>query len=91
MHRLIFQNSKIALAFAILTIVGAVSMVGTPDDTGVVAKAAAFAKASGDYRAAGPASTSASRPAAVPVFGEYGASASNAEEDGDTLVVEPLK
>jgi hypothetical protein len=36
MHKSVFQNSKIALLFAGMTIIGAVSMVGTPEDEGVL-------------------------------------------------------
>ena len=36
MSRTLFENSKAALAFAAVTIVGAVSMVGTSDDRGVL-------------------------------------------------------
>lgn len=40
MYKIVFQNSKIALAFAAMTVLGAVSMVGTPEDSGVVTQAA---------------------------------------------------
>ena len=40
MYKLVFQNSKIALLFAVMTVFGAVSMVGTPEDSGVVTRAA---------------------------------------------------
>jgi hypothetical protein len=38
MYKAVFQNSKIALAFVILTIISAVSMVGTSDDGGVLVR-----------------------------------------------------
>lgn len=39
MYKTVFQNSKAALAFAAMTIFGAVSMVGTSEDSGLVGKA----------------------------------------------------
>ena len=36
MSRTLFENSKAALAFAAITVIGAVSMVGTSDDGGVL-------------------------------------------------------
>jgi len=36
MSRTLFENSKAALAFAAMTIIGAVAMVGTSDDSGVL-------------------------------------------------------
>lgn len=36
MSRTLFENSKAALAFAAITVIGAVSMVGTSDDSGVL-------------------------------------------------------
>lgn len=40
MYKTVFQNSKAALAFAAMTLFGAMAMVGTPEDSGVVVKAA---------------------------------------------------
>lgn len=40
MYKVVFQNSKAAFAFAAMTLFGAVTMVGTPEDSGVVVKAA---------------------------------------------------
>jgi len=39
MYKQVFQNSKVALLFAVMTVVSAVSMVGTPEDSGVLTKA----------------------------------------------------
>jgi hypothetical protein len=39
MYKSVFQNSKAALVFAGMTIFGAVAMVGSPDDKGVLNKA----------------------------------------------------
>jgi len=36
MSRTLFENSKVALAFAAITVIGAVSMVGTSDEGGVL-------------------------------------------------------
>ena len=33
MYKTVFQNSKAALAFAAMTLFGAVAMVGTPEDS----------------------------------------------------------
>ena len=40
MYKMVFQNSKTALAFAAMTVFGAVSMVGTSEESGVVTQAA---------------------------------------------------
>ncbi len=39
MYKTLFQNSKAALLFAGMTILGAVMMVGSPEDEGVLDKA----------------------------------------------------
>lgn len=39
MYKAVFQNSKAALLFAGMTIFGAVSMIGSPEDKGVLNKA----------------------------------------------------
>jgi hypothetical protein len=79
MYKLVFQNSKMALAFAAMTVFGAVSMVGTSEDGGVVTRAAdlvamqrqsiagdAAAFAEGQSTGDSPA-----KPAAPSVFGDY--------------------
>lgn len=38
MYKTIFQNSKAALVFAVMTIIGAVMMVGSPEDEGSIDK-----------------------------------------------------
>jgi|GEM_PF-6453824 len=48
MYKAVFQNSKVALAFAGLTILSAVSMVGTSEDSGVVGRVTGFVAASRD-------------------------------------------
>lgn len=44
MYKQVFQNSKVALLFAGITLFSAVSMVGTPDDSGVLTKAVDLAE-----------------------------------------------
>jgi hypothetical protein len=39
MYKTLFQNSKAAMLFAVVTVVGAVVMVGSPEDKGVLNKA----------------------------------------------------
>jgi hypothetical protein len=69
MSRTLFENSKAALAFAALTIVGAVAMVGTPQDDGMLPKIAdRFGKKSDSAQAA-PTPASEAPPAAAPEKG----------------------
>lgn len=88
MYKAVFQNSKIALFFAVMTIISAVSMVGTSEDTGVVGRAAGLAKAAGDNARQSGAAQNGSAPSggaagikgALPsVFGDYASSQSGAE------------
>lgn len=77
MSRTLFENSKAALAFAAVIIVGAVSMVGTSDDRGVLpALVERFsAKPAGQPGAetSGEGNQAASNAPAAPasVFGDY--------------------
>jgi hypothetical protein len=66
MYKLVFQNSKFALIFAVMTIISAVSMVGSPEDEGVVGRAAALAENARANKADG-----APPPARSSLFGEY--------------------
>lgn len=91
MYRLIFQNSKIALTFVVMTIFSAAAMVGTPEDSGLVARVAALAKASGGYRSADAANPSVPRPASPSIFGDYNAAGDEAPVAGETLEPEPIK
>ncbi len=79
MYKMVFQNSKAALAFAAMTVLGAVSMVGTPEDSGVVtrtadliasqrASIASEAAAYAEGQSGGEAAAEASPPS---VFGDY--------------------
>lgn len=52
MSRTLFENSKAALAFAGVTIIGAVIMIGSPDNEGVLDKTVdSFAQERGDEAA----------------------------------------
>jgi hypothetical protein len=88
MSRTLFENSKTALAFAGLTIFGAVAMVGTSENGGVLDSAvesverqresmASEARAFAEARSHGDAPSGQSAGAGSgSVFGEYGAPAS---------------
>lgn len=73
MYKAVFRNSKVALIFAVMTIISAVSMVGTSDDSGLLLRAVSEVQASRSVSAAhagGPGN--AGQPAPPPsVFGEY--------------------
>ena len=76
MYKMVFQNSKIALAFAVMTVLGAVSMVGTSEDGGVVTRAAdliAMQRQSiaGDAAAYAEGQSTEAAPPAPSVFGDY--------------------
>ena len=81
MYKAVFQNSKVALLFAGMTLFSAVSMVGTSEDKGTLTKAvdrfgaersafASNAAAFAEGRSQGDAP-----PAQKPVFGEFDGSA----------------
>ncbi len=79
MSRTLFENSKAALAFAAVIIVGAVSMVGTSDDGGVLPAlverlgAKPAGQASAEYAGEAGAAPAKAAVAAAPasVFGDY--------------------
>ncbi|MCZ8368563.1 MAG: hypothetical protein O9293_01130 [Porphyrobacter sp.] len=73
MYKAVFKNSKIALIFAVMTIISAVSMIGTSEDSGLLLRTVSEVKASRSGSAAhAGGSGSAGQPAAPPsVFGEY--------------------
>jgi hypothetical protein len=78
MYKMVFQNSKAALAFAAMTVLGAVSMVGTPEDSGVVTRTAdliASQRASIASEAAayaeGQSGEAAAKATPPSVFGDY--------------------
>jgi hypothetical protein len=78
-YKSVFQSSKAALVFAGLTIFGAVSMVGTPEDEGVLdrtashfaAQSEAAAQASSNSEASDAASENEDPDAAGAVFSDY--------------------
>ena len=79
MYKMVFQNSKVALLFAIVTIMSAVSMVGTSEDSGLLLRVASLINGQRSH-AAGP-SDAPGQPGEAPpppsVFGEYDASATS--------------
>ena len=86
MYKTVFQNSKAALLFAGLTIFGAVTMVGSPEDKGVLDRTADIFAAeresiANDAQVFAESQSVADAPAmnpdagwgsTAPVFGEYG-------------------
>ncbi len=71
MYKAVFQNSKIALIFAAMTLFSAVSMVGTSDDGGLLTKIASLSSAR-DGNAAISAPGGGQAPAAKSsIFGAY--------------------
>lgn len=81
MSRTLFENSKAALAFAAVTIVGAVAMVGTSDNSGVlpavVQKMDSMAQsqsAAGPQGSGSEGSAEGAKPAPKSVFGDYSGS-----------------
>ncbi|UYV16177.1 hypothetical protein [Porphyrobacter sp. ULC335] len=83
MYKAVFQNSKYALIFAVLTLISAVSMVGTSEDGGVVGKVTSLVEARRDQIASnaqayaesqseGDQPPAAEASAAPSVFGDYG-------------------
>jgi len=81
MYKQVFQNSKVALLFAGMTLFSAVSMVGTSEDSGVVTKAVDLVEAQrGSFASEAQAyaeeqSVGDAPPADPSVFGEYDAAA----------------
>jgi hypothetical protein len=77
MYKAVFQNSKVALVFAGVTLFSAVSMIGTSEDQGVLPEAAAQIQAQSSAIIADTQAFAASRskgdapPAEPSVFGEW--------------------
>ena len=84
MYRFIFKNSKIALLFAFMTIMSAVSMVGTSEKSGVVVQAASMVAGEGG-RAAGATGLRDSQDegakSGTSVFGDYDPHSAPADAD----------
>jgi hypothetical protein len=83
MYKAVFQNRKVAFIFAAMTLVSAVSMVGTSEDGGVVgtvtslvearrAQIANDARAYAESQSKGDQPPGAAASAAPSVFGDYG-------------------
>lgn len=85
MYKTVFQNSKVALLFAGFTIFGAATLVGTPEDEGVLDRTADMfaaqratianeAQAYADMQSVGdvpPSNPDAGWGSSAPVFGDY--------------------
>ena len=96
MYKSVFQNSKIALLFAGMTIISAVSMVGTPEDEGVLDRTtkmfaaernsfATDAQAYAEMQSVGDApspDSDAGWGISGPVFGEYAPGGAGAPVSG---------
>ncbi|WP_379923100.1 hypothetical protein [Erythrobacter sp. R86502] len=87
MYKTVFQNSKVALAFAAMTVCSAVSMVGTSDDGGMLTSAVKLIELQRDSSAESAQrmddSSRESGPAAEPaVFGDYGSMPDDAPPSG---------
>lgn len=89
MYKAVFQNSKVALVFAAMTVISAVSMVGTSDEGGLVTKVAEIAEARRDMIASeaeafaesqggGDAEGGSGESGNPSVFGDYDGAASAA-------------
>lgn len=72
MLRFLFQNSRIALAFVVLTVLAAVAMIGPRDNGGLVTRAVSLSEGRRGLLASDGAVQAANQVAAPPsVFGEY--------------------
>lgn len=76
MYKLVFQNRKAALAFVAFTVFGAASMVGTPEDSGLVTRVADLVlmqrqSIAGEAAAYAEGQSTEAPPPAPSVFGEY--------------------
>jgi hypothetical protein len=74
MYKAVFQNSKFALIFALVTIFSAVSMVGTSEDSGLLVRVVSLVNTSRSQAGGGDAYAAGGAPSAPPppsVFGEF--------------------
>lgn len=74
MMRLLFQNSRMALAFVVLTVLGAAAMIGPQGDGGLVTRAVSLSESqrgllAGEQPGAGGAQGEPQAPPSV--FGEF--------------------
>jgi hypothetical protein len=75
MLRFLFQNSRMALAFVVLTVLGAAAMIGSPDSGGLVTRAVSLSESQRGLLGGGPQGGGAaaqSQPKPPPsVFGDF--------------------
>lgn len=76
MLRFLFQNSRMALAFVVLTVLGAVAMIGSPDSGGVVTRAVSLSESQrgllgGGQQGGGGAAAQAQTKPPPSVFGDF--------------------
>lgn len=71
MYKAVFQNSKIALLFAVITIFSAVSMVGTSEDSGLLPRVVSLVGASRSHDGGEEAQPSSAESKPPSVFGDY--------------------
>jgi hypothetical protein len=76
MLRFLFQNSRMALAFVVLTVLGAAAMIGSPDSGGLVTRAVSLSESQRGLLGGGPQGVVASpgqgqAKAAPSVFGDF--------------------
>lgn len=94
MIRLLFQNSRMALAFVVLTVLGAAAIIGPQGNGGLVTKAVSLSESQRGLLAGGPQGTAAAQGqsesnAPPSVFGDYnpdtGTNAAPVEEGGNPM------
>lgn len=73
MYKAVFQNSKIALLFAIITVLSAVSMVGTSEDSGLLPRVVSLVSNSRSHSGEGEAQPAPAESKPPSVFGEFDA------------------
>ena len=86
MYKAVFQNSKIALIFAVVTILSAVSMVGTSEDSGLLPRVVSLVSNSRSHDSAAEVQEGPAPAKPKSVFGEYAPDASGGQGQGSTPV-----
>lgn len=76
MLRFLFQNSRMALAFVVLTVLAAVAMIGSPESGGLVTRAVSLSESQrgllgGGQQGGGAPQGQAQAKAPPSVFGDY--------------------
>lgn len=85
-YKQVFQNSKVALLFAGMTLFSAVSLIGTPEDSGVLPQAVDLVEAqrssfANDVKGFAEGRSVGDKPGSAPsVFGDYDASAQPSDD-----------